>query len=200
MDLERLYTRSAPVIETRADGKKVLSGYASVFYRAEDPGTEFKLWGDVYERIMPTAFDRALKDGDDVRAVFNHSVMVVLGRTKSATCRLTVDARGLRYEVDLPDTQAARDLAELIARGDIDGSSFAFLPDDEGGVLWREEATRDVREVHSVRLYDVGPVTFPAYESTSCQVRARSEYDVYAANRQREIDKVDVFSKVASLP
>src|SRR5262249_31979044 len=116
-------------------GPGTIVGYAAVFYSATDPGTEYVLadWSDecVVEQIAPGAFDRALKDQDDVRALFNHNADYVLGRTASGTLRMTEDDKGLRYEADLPDTTVARDLAAMVERGDINGSSFAFAVEAE---------------------------------------------------------------------
>lgn len=188
--------RSKPRIETRKDGdeeKQMIVGYAAVFYDADDPGTEFRLWSDTYERIMPGAFDEALKL-DDVRGLANHEVTWLLGRTKSGTCRLSVDSIGLRYEIDVPDTQAGRDTITSIERGDLDGSSFSFdVWGTRGKVVWvtetRDDQTIDIREVHNLELFDVGPVTFPAYEATTSGMRdrdlaeVRSEHGRWRAKR-----------------
>ncbi len=169
-----------PKLQERADGAlPLITGYAAVFYRADDPGTEYEMWAAdnrgprVVERIMPTAFNKAVAE-DDVRGLFNHDSAVVLGRSGAGTLRLSVDAVGLRYDIDPPDTQAARDLIASLRRGDISGSSFAFLPRGtqyhdraEGGKL-----VETVIERHDVRLFDVGPVTFPAYAGASSAVRA----------------------------
>lgn len=160
-------------IERRADEKPVLIGYAAVFYRADDSGTEFEMWPGAVERIMPGAFDSALSRADDVRALFNHDTDHVLGRTSAGTLRLSVDSVGLRYEIDLPDSQFARDLAESIERGDISGSSFSFRDLKR---TWIDDAKTplEIREVHDVELFDVGPVTFPAYDAASVTVAQRS--------------------------
>ena len=50
----------------------------------------------------------------------------MLGRNQAGTLRLSEDDTGLAYEIDLPDTQAARDVYALIERGDVSQSSFAF--------------------------------------------------------------------------
>ncbi len=166
-------------LETRADGApERIVGYAAVFYRDGDAGTEFEIWPAeagyprVVERIMPGAFDRALKE-DDVRAQFNHDSNLLLGRSGAGTLRLSVDERGLRYEIDPPDTQYARDLISSIKRGDVSGSSFMF---QERGRTKREEKAGDsatiILEQRDVKLYDVGPVTFPAYKGTEAGTRA----------------------------
>lgn len=144
-------------------------GYAAVFYDPADPGTEFRLWGDVHERIMPTAFNSALARKDDVRGLFNHDASAILGRSPANTLRLVVDARGLRYEIDPPNTEVGRSVVESVRRGDVTGSSFAFLPTAE---MDREEGEKRLIEVHDCELFDVGPVTYPAYAGTAAGVRA----------------------------
>lgn len=165
--MERRNFKQPVSINTREDGTSCVSGYAAVFYREDEPGTEFELWDGYVERIMPGAFDRAIQE-DDVRALFNHDANYVLGRNKASTLRLSVDSVGLRYEIDMPDTQTGRDVRQLIERGDVDGSSFAFIAD---GVERRRDNGVEVREVTSVQLYDVGPVTYPAYAATTTDTR-----------------------------
>jgi uncharacterized protein len=163
-----------PTVNSRADGVGTVSGYAAVFYDANDKGTEYRLWSDMVERIRPGAFDRAIRE-DDVRALFNHDANQVLGRTSAGTARLSVDARGLRYEIDPPDTQAGRDLVTSLKRGDIDGSSFSFVPLKTTWEEQRDATTGKmtyIRWIDEAQLYDVGPVTFPAYESTEASARS----------------------------
>lgn len=165
-------------LETRADGQPMIVGYAAVYYDPADAGTEFCLYDDgstrVVERIMPGAFTKAVSE-DDVRALFNHDADNLLGRTRSGTLRLSLDQRGVRYEIDPPDTQTARDLLASLKRGDISGSSFAF---DIRGEAIRRDGNQYVRELTDVKLYDVGPVTYPAYTGTDSGVR--SDGDVSA--------------------
>lgn len=168
----RLFGGSGLKIETRADGKSAIVGHAAVFYREGDTKTEFRLLPNVVERVKPSAFARALAEKQDVRGLFNHDPNHVLGRTAAGTMRLSADEHGLKYEIDVPDTQIARDMAESIRRGDITGSSFSFsVPkggdnfDSRGGVRW----------LNDVNLFDVGPVTMPAYEGTSAGLRCVSD-------------------------
>lgn len=164
-------------------GKSVIVGYAAVFYRDGQDGTEYKLFPDLVERIMPGAFDAALRE-DDVRALFNHDRSQVLGRRRpgdaTPTVRLSVDSTGLLYEIDPPDTQYARDLVASLERGDIDGSSFSFdtyvnWGAKRGDITWRETNGLTIREVRALELFDVGPVTFPAYAATSSGLRSDGE-------------------------
>jgi HK97 family phage prohead protease len=170
----KLFNTRLPKLETRADGEKktrTLTGYAAVFYDGT-PATEYRYW-DVSERIEKGAFDKALKDGGDVLALFNHDTAQLLGRTASGTLKLSVDAVGLRYEVDVPDTALGRDIATLVERGDISGSSFAFsiLPNGEN-ITFDKTTNLYTRTITDVVLYDVSPVTVPAYQGTTSEMRS----------------------------
>jgi len=161
---ERRYTPDPGRVRVkRAEGTEVIVGYAAVFYDGT-PGTEYLLYDGMVEHIDPHAFDEAITR-DDCRALFNHHPDNILGRTKAGTLRLLVDARGLKYIIKPADSQATRDLMEHIRRGDISGSSFGFditekLTDygNDGNMIVT---------VTKARLYDVGPVTYPAYEGTA---------------------------------
>lgn len=162
--------------EWRADADSdtgTVRGYAAVFDQETVIGGQFGF----RERIAPGAFDRALAEADDVRALFNHDPNLLLGRTSSETLRLSVDDHGLRYEVDLPDTAAARDVQALISRGDVDGSSFGFTVDadewDDSEV--KKKGKLPLRTITSVTLWDVSPVTFPAYPQTSVSARTQAQ-------------------------
>lgn len=128
-------------------------------------------WEELREEVDPHAFDNVMATNPDVRAFFNHNPDYVLGRTIAGTLQLGVDARGLSYEINPPDTQLARDLMTSMRRKDITGSSFSFVvardqwTDNEDGSI-----TRRILEFDS--LYDVGPVTFPAYPQTSAGARS----------------------------
>ena len=169
--MKRLFTDTSVTIETRSDGKPTAVGYAAVFHDPKDEGSEYKLGRNIRERIAATAFNRALNESHDARALFNHDPNHLLGRVGAGTLRLSVDQRGLKYEIDLPDTQAGRDVAESIKRGDLKGSSFSFsIP--PGGEEWREgKGEPSVRTIKDVNLFDVGPVTYPAYEATTTGLR-----------------------------
>jgi HK97 family phage prohead protease len=170
-------------MEARAgeNDARTLTGYAALY------GSETRIAGMFREVIEPGAFRSALARQDDVRALFNHDPNHVLGRTKSGTLQLTEDARGLRYTVTLPDTQAGRDLWTSIQRGDVSQSSFAFSVDKEE---WRDKsADLPLRVVTDVHLYDVSPVTYPAYDETS--VSARSQVETIRADAEKAAQPVD---------
>lgn len=165
-------TAAPLVLESRADKEPVIVGYGAVFFNAADPGTEYRLWEDFVEHIMPGAFDRALRE-DDVRALFNHDPNHLLGRNVAKTLRLSVDAKGLRYEVDPPKTASAEAVLEGLRRKDLTGSSFSFeVIEDEVRSVTLESKQTWIREIRQVRLWDVGPVTFPAYSASEADVRS----------------------------
>jgi HK97 family phage prohead protease/HK97 family phage major capsid protein len=146
------------VMEVRAaEGERRIEGYAATFNDVTDLGY-FR------EQIAVGAFDGHL--ADDVRLLINHTG-VPLARTTNGTLRLSVDETGLRYEAQLADTTEGRDLYTLIKRGDISQSSFAFSIEEES---WDNKA--NLRTVNKVgRLYDVSPVTYPAYATTTVAAR-----------------------------
>jgi hypothetical protein len=178
LDIERRFIHAE--IELRADdAEPVVAGYAAVFHELSEDLGGFR------EVIMPGAFTDALK-ASDIRALFNHDPSQIVARTKNGTLRVWEDDKGLRYEFT-PNmkTQAGRDLVELVKRGDVDQSSFAFSMD--GGVEeWDDSGDMPIRRIKRVaRLYDVSPVTYPAYPATEVQV-ARSVFDALEEMRARK--------------
>lgn len=175
--MTKIFPNQKPVtVEKRDDGTLTISGYAAVFHRNDDIGTQFELMDNYYERIQTGAFDRALAEGQDVRALFNHDPNHVLGRTKSGTLKLSTDSTGLRYDVDLPNTQTARDLAESVNRGDVSGSSFAFSVASDGQNIERSEGAT-YRNITDADLFDVSVVTYPAYQSATSGLRSAENVD-----------------------
>lgn len=127
--------------------------------------------GGFVERIAPGCFDRALREGDDVRCLINHDPSLLVGRTKNGSLRLRSDAVGLHNTCDVADTSFGRDLVENVRTGNMTDQSFGFTCDDES---WSDEPDPDdptarinVRTLRSVRLMDTSYVTYPAYPHTS---------------------------------
>lgn len=167
-------------LEVRADSKAI-RGYASVFYDGS-PETEYVLWEGAVERIDPQAFDRALKERHDARALYNHNPDNLLGRVSAGTLELSVDRRGLAYRIDYdPQDPDHVKVARKVERKDLTGSSFAFIATREE---WSKEDEKEVRTIKDLTLYDVGPVSFPAYEGT--RVGFRSATDNHEARASHE--------------
>jgi uncharacterized protein len=155
-------------IDTR--GRAVV-GYAAVY------GARAQLDGFTEENA-PGAFAGVLEG--DVRALLNHDPNIVLGRTKSGTLRLSDEQRGLRFELDLPESRA--DLREAIARGDLDGASFRFKVGED---RW----DGDHRTVTRVaELKDITLATYPAYPAASIELRTRLEAQVQEQETEQRDD------------
>lgn len=161
----RAFSLDKVSIETRDGLKPRIVGHAALFNsRSEN-------MGGFVEVIAPGAFSEAIQE-DDVRALFNHDANYVLGRNRSGTLQLREDGQGLAIDIDPPDTQWARDLLVSIERGDISQMSFGFRV-KAGGQEWTEDADgMVVRTIKKVKLYDVSPVTYPAYPATDVAVRS----------------------------
>tara|TARA_R110000822_G_scaffold6573_4_gene27686 strand:- start:586 stop:1413 length:828 start_codon:yes stop_codon:yes gene_type:complete len=142
------------------DGTMRLAGYAAVFNEASVP-LPFK------ETIAPGAFRKTLSETPDVRLLINHEGLP-LARTKNATMTLSEDERGLYFSAELADTSEARDIYQLVSRGDIDQMSFAFRVIRQ---KWSEDRSRRVLTEVSLADGDVSMVTYPAYPTTSVEAR-----------------------------
>lgn len=141
-------------------------GYGSVFDTLSEVIFGFR------EIIKPGAFDNVL--GDDVRALFNHDPNFILGRSAAGTLALSVDDKGLRYDITAPETQTIRDLVIApMQRGDISQSSFAFRIARDGDDWYQDDDGVLIHEIYQVsRLLDVSPVTYPAYQQAGSSVRS----------------------------
>ena len=183
MEIER---RNVELLEFRLvkDEKQAkITGHAAMFNKLSEPLPGFR------EKIAPGAFAKSIK-ADDIRALFNHDANYVLGRNKAGTLRLTEDDQGLAIEIDPPDTQWARDLQESIRRGDISQMSFGFVVISDA---WQQNKGKEaVRTLQEVKLFDVSPVTYPAYPQTSVKVR---DYLSTLKETEQKLDEQSVMNQ-----
>ena len=153
--------------EIRQEGDGMtLRGYAAVFNSPSQP-LPFT------ETIEPGAFRDSLNSRNDIKLLWNHDTSVVLGSTRAGTLQLSEDDKGLLVVASLPDTNAGRDAAVLIKRGDVTGFSFGFrVP--AGGDNWPTANTRILKRVN---IHEASLTAFPAYLGTegSASVRAMTE-------------------------
>lgn len=160
-------------VEIRKEGDQgIVYGYAAKF------NEESELLGDDWVEVIEEGFFDEVLD-DDVRCLFNHDSNLVLARNKATTLTLTVDSIGLRYEYTTPDITYAKDLAESIRLGNVSQNSFGFttketewkkIENEDNSIKW----TRHL--VKCKKLYDVGPVTYPAYTTTEVAVRSFNDF------------------------
>lgn len=165
-------------IETREaeDGTMRMAGYAAVFNEASLPLP-------FIERIAPGAFAKTLQETPDVRLLANHEGLP-MARTKNGTMRLYEDETGLYFEAELANTQEARDLYTLVARGDVDQMSFAFRVIRQN---WSKDRTERTLTEVSLADGDVSIVTYPAYTATSVEAREALKKAVLEIKEGREV-------------
>ena len=150
-------------VDGEADAPKIV-GYAAVFNTLSGDLGGFR------EKIAAGAFAKPISEGQDVRALVDHDSRSVIGRTTNGTLTMKEDKRGLLVTIEPPDTTLGKDTVASIKRGDISGMSFAFTTESDE---WNIEGGDEVRTLTGVKqLFDVGPVTYPAYEQTSVGVRS----------------------------
>ena len=157
-------------IETReVDGKEknVVVGYGSVYNsRSEN-------LGGFYEYISEGAFTDELINSSDVRALINHDPNLILARSKNGegTLKLNADAKGLKYEFEMPDTSYARDLLINMKNNNLNQSSFAFTIPSGGDEWSSDDAGNNIRTINKIdRLFDISVVTYPAYSQADSDV------------------------------
>lgn len=149
-----------------AEGRKIV-GHAAVFNQETVINS---WWGKFREKIAPGAFADTIRK-DDIRALWNHNTDIVLGRNRSKpdpTLQLREDDTGLLTEIDPPSW--ADPQVESIDRGDVSGMSFAFQVLEQT-LKKGEDGEDDLRTIQKVRLFEVSPVTFPAYPQTDVGMR-----------------------------
>ncbi len=182
---KKIEIRTLP-IELRAeeDNKKIV-GYAAVYDQLSEDLGGFK------EKIKRGAFTNSIKR-NDIKLLFNHDANYVLGRNKSGTLKLEEDEYGLKIEAIPPNTSFAKDLINLLERGDIDQMSFGFMVNKEEWDTTDKELP--IRTLLDVELFDTSIVVYPAYKQTSVDVRSTKEVlkDFRTKQEQElELEKID---------
>ncbi|HNX51146.1 MAG TPA: HK97 family phage prohead protease [Thermoanaerobaculaceae bacterium] len=186
-----------------------LEGHAVTFNQ------ETTIDGMFREIVRPGAFRRALRDGQDVVACIEHEGgLAIVGRTTAGTLQLSEDERGLAFANDLPSTQVARDLAELVGRREISQMSFRFRV-VSGGDRWTEgfgSGMLPLRELIDVDLFDVSYVGRGAYPTTDVALRSArvvlAEYrarrggagDLDLARRRMAVDEAELTARLGCNP
>ena len=183
MSEELRRVRTIPTkFETREDnGELYIEGYFAVY------DSVYEIMPGMSESIAPGAFDNTLSG--DIRALINHDTTLVLGRTKAGTLQLRTDSHGLWGRIKInPNDSDAMNLYERVKRGDVDQCSFGF------NIINEETDFREDGSIHwtikEVKLYEVSPCTFPAYEETNISARAKDKADYIARKNDAWKEKV----------
>lgn len=172
-----------PLERVSGDGNTMV-GYPIVFGQ----WTEINSWeGRFFERVDRRSVNRTLKDrGDRVKVQFDHGMHPFVGSFPLGRPRvMQPEDYGLRTETPLADTSYNRDIIKpLLLDGAIDGMSFRFqVMRDE----WDMEPERSdhnpdglpERTITELRLFEFGPVTYPAYEATQVGIRSAAAFKLW---------------------
>lgn len=181
-------------VDVRLQGaeNRTIGGYAAVFNKRSDP-----IGGRFIEIVDRRAFNQASgKNFPGLVALYNHDQNLLLGTTNARTLRADVDDSGLFYEVDLPSSRS--DLYELVQRGDVAKSSFAFRVAGKDGEEWEwdDQANMPKRTLLNLQVFDVSPVNVPAYRDSSVGLRS-SEIALRGLATAKEAPLADVVSAAA---
>ncbi|WP_449024059.1 HK97 family phage prohead protease [Prevotella pallens] len=184
MTKERVERRSASISSINVD-TRTIEGYAIVFNsQSEDLG--------FFETIAPSAVTEDTINTSDVFCLFNHNPEKVLARSKygKGSLTLVLDDRGLKYSFEVPNTELGNELLEHVRRGEIDGSSFAFIVSaDEGSEVWENINGTTHRTINKIEcLVDVSPVWQPAYSATSVSARAKEMLNQMEKEKLEQLD------------
>ena len=176
-----------PNTELRAykseDGDKMaVEGYAIVF------NSESRDLGGFTEIVAPNALDGALERNTDVLALYGHDYQNVLGRQSAGTLKLSKDERGIKFNLDLPNTQLGRDVYTLVERGDLKGNSFGFTVNRDN---WdKDKSGKVVRTIEEVKdLFEISIVSLPAYEATELTMRSFDTFNAESVVNEEVIEE-----------
>lgn len=170
----------AEVTETRIvneNDERFLEGHAALFNtRSKLIFENGKLFNEI---IAPDAFTEVLKDERlDVPFTLNHNRGQLLGRTKSNTLNLSLDEKGLKFRVSVPNTTTGNDVYELVKRGDLFSNSFGFQTNRDNETWTKDDEGNNIRTINKVtRLVDVAVVTDAAYPNTDIASRSFEEVE-----------------------
>lgn len=194
-DAERRFY-SVELRATEDKESRTVEGYAAVFNSDSE-----LIYGSFIERISPGAFADVLND--DAVALFNHDPNLILARNK-VNMTLKQDDKGLLYRFDAPNTTAGNDLLENLRNGNVKTSSFGFTIAEEKWTYSEDRSKPSIRTITKIkRLYDVSPVTYPAYPDTSVAQRSfqsiveaeelkAKKYLVEVMQRKHELFKLSI--------
>jgi uncharacterized protein len=166
LEIDEIEIRS----EEGNEDQRYVQGVGIVYDREVELGPRFR------EKIRAGAFDEYLKKGVEIKSFFNHDPSQVLATTKSEPAlELKDSATGLRFKAPIPPTTYGNDLRINLERKNVRGASFSFLVDDNGEIVTRDEKGIYHREIVKASIYEIGPVTNPAYKQTSIGLRSAEQ-------------------------
>ena len=178
-------------IDNNVEEERIIEGYAIVFNELSEDLGGFR------EMIMPEAVTQELIDKSDIYYLYNHNNdSIPLGRSNhgSGSLELTIDSKGLKYRFNCLNTE----FYELVKRGDLDKSSFAFsLPKDGSGEIWEKSSEYNyVRKITKIeQLFDCSAVLVPAYSATELYARNLNKKEIDPSYYTHYEDIINQLSK-----
>lgn len=160
--------------------ERTIEGYAVVF------GQESRV---IFDKVTRRCFVEVIQQGAvtdemlrnwDIKALCEHNRERMLARSFKGTgsLRLSVDSHGVKYCFDAPKTPDGEYAVEMVKRGDIFGSSFAFASNETKSVRYSKRSDGMLlRTVIKIDLMsDISITSDPAYMGTDVNVRSLDIY------------------------
>lgn len=164
MQMERRYYPFEVRVSDGQNGDPVISGTGIVYNQLS-----MVIWGMFREQIKPGAFSESIAKRD-VKTLWNHNSDYPLGRTGNGTMRVQEGEDGISFDNDPPDTSWGKDAVASIRRRDVTQMSFGFVTIEDDWSIDNENQL--IRTIVKGELWEMSPVTFPAYPQTDVAVRS----------------------------
>lgn len=199
MEIRSYGGEASPKIE---EGRTIV-GYAIVFNQRSEVLYDEKEGKLFHEIISERAVSDDLLQRSDIKALIEHNKERLLARWKAGvgTLSLTIDEHGLMYRFNAPNTPDGDYALEMVGRGDIQGSSFAYQAYSRGAVTWTKESNgiwlRKVNLIDTLR--DVTITAYPAFTGTEVSVRSIEDLDISERandDKNPEKDKTDYIRQI----
>ena len=158
---------------------RTMTGYASVFNYPIDSGVRSHPQSTF---MMPGSFTKTLKEHrDQVQVLFNHGLDPRYGQLPIGVVRsLEENKRGLWAEVELHDGPDNENIRAALASGALRAMSIQFETMKED---YNED--RSERYINEVKLWEFGPVTFPANQAATASLHSLAQMAVDLEEHQR---------------
>lgn len=171
--------------------ERTIEGYGVVF------GQESRVLYDKTRRrffveiIEPGAITEEMLRAWDIKALCEHNRERMLARSfnGSGSLSLSVDSYGVKYRFSAPHTPDGDYVVEMTKRGDLFGSSFAYAANEKESVRYEKRSDGMLlrRVIRIDRMFDIAPVSDPAYMGTEIAVRSLDEYFEESTNEAYKI-------------
>lgn len=157
--------------DDNGDSEKFVSGTGIVY------NSKTELIDGYFESIAAGAFTRSLNKFNTIKSFINHDPSKILSTTRSEPALEIFDNDDELYFISpIPPTTYGTDLIENLKRKNINGASFSFTVSD-GGEEYKINKDGSIhRIITSAEIYEVGPVTNPAYEQTEVNLRSKDQF------------------------